>query len=1108
MQHRIERTLGWSITLLLLICGSGCRDSENSAMGFKLLDPQKTGVLFNNALTETHEMNIISYPDFYSGGGVSIGDIDNDGLADIFFVGNQQPCVLYKNLGEFRFEDITARAGLANMGRGWYTGTCMVDVNADGFLDIYISKSGMEAPEDRANLLFINNGDGTFTESAKAYGLDNQGFSVNAVFFDYDKDGDLDVYVASQVSSRLNSTQAEGLRKIVDPYAGDKLYENLGNNTFVDVTVQAGLYSSKVGFAHGAAVGDINNDGWEDIFVSNDFFEYDYLYINNGDKTFTESIKKSTKHISNFSMGNDMADFNNDGFLDLVVLDMVAEDNRRLYANTGGNNEIRFQRSIQNGLHYQYMFNVLHLNNGNETFSEIGMLAGISRTDWSWAPLFADFDNDGWKDLYITNGLRKDIRNIDWAINYKSLTQFVSDYTKFEPAQWDMLLESLPSEKVVNYMYKNNGDLTFTKVMQDWGLDEPSWSNGAAFGDLDNDGDLDLVINNVDGPAFIYENRQAVKNYLRIKFTGSAENPMALGTKVHIYHGGKYQYQQHYTSRGYRSSMEPVMHFGLGRDTLIQKVEIIWPDGRMSMLNNVKSNQTLDLKHIESQEFKEKSGETRRPIFQDVTDSLDISIRHQENVIIDFIREPMLPYKLSTLGLAFDVGDVNGDGLDDFFLGAANKKAGQLYIQNINGTFSSISSDVWQEDAQYDDVGAIFFDADNDGDLDLYVVSGGNEYPGNTDLLQDRLYINDGYGNFHRALDAIPLITSSGSVVKSADFDGDGDLDLFVGGRMVPGSYPLPADSYLLRNDGGKFTDITEQAAPEFIQLGMVTDALWSDYDNDGDTDLIVVGEWMPISVFNNAGGKLVRMNNDNNGLKYSAGWWWQIEGDDIDGDGDEDYVVGNMGNNYKFHATENAPLELYYGHFNAGSVLNFIVGYHQDGKIFPTVDRDKVINQNQSLMGKVHSNNLFAESSIEEIYGKEIIQNATNKKIHTLKSAYIENKGNGTFELKPLDNYAQISSTNAIVIRDIDMDGHKDLILAGNLLAMEAETIRLDAGIGLWMRGDGKGNFQSVPYLQSGLFLDGDIRSMKLLNSSNGVLLTVASNDDFIKFIKVYSDR
>ncbi|MCK5371037.1 MAG: VCBS repeat-containing protein, partial [Cyclobacteriaceae bacterium] len=478
-----------SVFWLLLIVFSGCRNPFEKDKLFKLLKPDDTGIHFNNEVKESYEMNIISYPDFYSGGGVAIGDIDNDGLSDIFFTGNMVPSRLYKNKGNMVFEDITASAKLDRMDRGWYTGTSMVDLNADGYLDIYISKSGMEAPEDRANLLFINNQDGTFSERSKEYGLDNQGFGVNAVFFDYDKDGDLDVYVANQVSSRLNSSDAARLRNVFDDYAGDKLYENI-ENKFIDVTEKSGMYSSQVGFAHGVAVGDINDDGWEDLFVSNDFFEYDYLYINNGDKTFTESIKKATKHISNFSMGNDLADFNNDGLLDLMVLDMVAEDNRRLYANTGGMNEQRFNRSVQHGLHYQYMFNVLHLNNGNETFSEVGMLAGISRTDWSWAPILADFDNDGLKDLYVTNGIQKDIRNIDWGTSYRNLTQFVANFTEFEESQWDMLLNSMPFEPIQNYMFRNNGDLTFTKVMDDWGLDQKSYSNGVAYGDLDNDGDL------------------------------------------------------------------------------------------------------------------------------------------------------------------------------------------------------------------------------------------------------------------------------------------------------------------------------------------------------------------------------------------------------------------------------------------------------------------------------------------------------------------------------------------------------------------------------------------------------------------------------------------
>ena len=1099
------RAIQQGFYLILVIVFSGCQYLNKTDTLFKLLNPNKTGIYFNNKLEESHQMNIITYPDFYSGGGVSIGDIDNDGLADIFFVGNQVYSKLYKNKGNMVFEDITSTSKLDKMEEGWYTGTSMVDLNADGYLDIYICRSGMGLPKDRANLLYINNRDGTFTEKAEEYGLDNEGYGVNAYFFDYDRDGDLDVYVANQTTAKLNSSDAARLRNVSDPYSGDKLYENIGN-TFIDITEKSGIYSSKVGYAHGISVGDINDDGWDDIYVSNDFFEYDYLYLNNGDKTFTENIKKATRHISHFSMGNDMADFNNDGLLDLIVLDMVAEDNRRLYMNTGGTDQKRFDRTVQHGLHYQYMFNVLHLNNGNETFSEIGMVAGISRTDWSWAPLFADFDNDGFKDLYVSNGIRKDIRNIDWGISYKNMIQFVTDFTELEDSQWDMILKTLPFEPVVNYMFRNNGDLTFSKVMKEWGMDQKSYSNGVAFGDLDNDGDLDLVVNNVDAEAFIYENRDNQSNSIRFKFYGHGKNPMGLGTKVRIYHGDKFQYQQHYSTRGFRSSMEPIMHFGMGTDTLITRVEVVWPDGKNLLLQEIKANQTVSLNYSESVENGSEIENNDVYYFEDITEQYGLSIRHHENDKIDFVSEPMLSYDISRLGPTLAVGDVNADGLDDFYLGGAYQYEGQLFIQNLNGEFQSSQIELWKQDRLFEDTGAEFFDIDNDGDMDLYVVSGSYEKNAENFSLQDRLYINDGKGIFTKNKDLIPLFNSSGSVVKPEDFDQDGDLDLFIGGRMIPGQYPMFSDSYLLLNQDGILVDATEKLAPGMKNLGLVTDAVWSDYDLDRDMDLIIVGEWMPVIIFNNDSGNLRKAENTNDGLDFSSGWWWSIEAFDFDSDGDDDYVLGNMGLNYKFRASQKEPLELFINDFDNNGKMDFVIGYHQDGKIFPTVDRAKTLIQNRYLRSKIPTNNEYAISTLYDIYGEKLLENALNYKIYTLASGYLENNGNGEFKFKPFDNYAQISNINSIIFQDVDLDSYEDLIMAGNLYSTEAETIRNDASIGVWMKGDGKGNFKSIPFQKSGLFMEGDVRVLKKIRTSNGHLILCAKNNDYVQLIKFYS--
>ncbi len=1072
---------------------------------FKLKKPDETGIKFRNDIKETHEQNVILYQDFYSGGGVGIGDINNDGLPDVVLTGNMVQYRLYLNQGRMKFKDITEKAGLTAKGPGWHTGIAMADVNNDGYLDLYISKSGMLEPDDRRNLLYINNGDLTFTEQGKAWGLDHPGYAVNATFFDYDKDGDLDMYLVNQGPEKFSKGMPEDLRKQVHPYCGDKLFENMGDH-FEDVTVKAGIWSSIIGFGHGVSIGDINQDGWEDIFVSNDFFEYDYLYFNNGDKTFRETTRQSMKHISNFSMGNDMADYNNDGWLDIVVTDMVAEDNRRLKANMGGMTPSKFWNAVRMGLHYQYMFNVLHLNNGNETFSEVGQLAGIPNTDWTWGPLFADFNSDGFKDLYIANGMRKDIRNTDWGRHYKQMLKLTYGKNIFTPEEWDYLLETMPVEKIKNYMYKNNGDLTFTKIMDDWGLGQPSFSNGSAYGDLDNDGDLDLIVNNIDDYAFVYENnldKMEGGNYLRISFEGPPENRLGLGTKVWIYYGDSMQFEQLYLTHGYRSSMEPVLHFGLGRRKKVDKVLVTWLDGKSSVLEHVDANQELVFKHSEAGPHVPNRTNDSLRFFADATDEVQLHFKHQENEFNDYFREVLLPHRMSTLGPNVAVADVNGDHLQDFYVGGAYRLPGSLFIQNPDGTFRSTQQDLWLAERRYEDMGVTFFDADGDGDMDLYVVSGGNEVITGDPRLQDRLYWNDGKGHFVRAEGALPEITASGSKAVPYDFDRDGDPDLFVGGRQDPGRYPQPADSYLLKNDGGIFTDVTDEIAPEFRKLGMVTSAVWTDYDGDGDEDLIVAGEWMPVTVFNFDGKKFTRLKGDT-GLEYSTGWWYSLAKGDFDGDGDEDLIGGNLGLNYKYHASRKEPFEVYSYDFDGNGKLDIVLGYFNEGVLYPLRGKSCSSEQIPQIGEKFPTYNEFAVASLKDVYGEENLKKALNYKAYNFASGYIENLGNGKFRFTPFENLAQVAPVFGIIVKDVNGDGNPDVITAGNLYNAEVETIRADAGIGNYMQGDGKGHFKAVPYIESGLYADGDVKDIQIIEDKLGTMILVARNNDKMKVIRI----
>ena len=1097
------------IWIVIMSFNVSCRfiDESHNRM-FKLHTSSQTGIYFNNALDETHEDNIITYQDFYSGGGVSIGDINNDGFADILFTGNMVPPRLYLNLGNLKFEDITESSGMNHSGKGWFTGTTMTDINNDNYLDIYICKSGMFAPDDRQNLLFVNQGDNTFKEQGMDYGLNHPGYAVNATFFDYDNDGDLDMFLVNQGPEKFATEDLDRLRVESHPFCGDKLFENTGNG-FADVTDKAGIISSIIGFGHGVAIGDINKDGYEDIYVSNDFFEHDYIYLNNGDKTFREVVKQSTKHISYYSMGNDMADFNNDGWLDIMVLDMVAEDNKRLKENLGGMNENTFRNRVEMGFHHQYMFNVLHLNNGNETFSEIGMLAGVSSTDWSWGPLFADFDNDGFKDLFITNGIRKDIRNIDWGETYRVLSRSTSGKVEFQDSQWDLLLHTMPTKKVVNYMYHNNGDLTFSKTMKDWGLDIPSFSNGVAYGDLDNDGDLDLVVNNIDEPAFVYENRKNQdenNHYLRMKFHGPGQNKLALGTQVILFIHENIQYQQLYLTRGYRSSVEPVLHFGLGEAENVDSIHVIWPDHKLTVLRDIAANQQLILNYANAHLQDYASSALPQYYFRDVTNDIALNHSHVENEFDDYQRELLMPHMLSKSGPALAVGDVNGDKLDDFFIGGAFRHAGHLFIQTPQGTFIDSENNCWFDDRNFEDVGVLFLDVDMDDDLDLYIVSGGNEFKPGLSLLQDRLYKNDGNGRFERAKDALPDIRTSGAVVVPYDLDSDGDLDLFIGGRTVPGQYPLPADSYLLKNEDGRFIDITDEIAPQLRQLGMVTAAVWTDINNDKYIDLIVAGEWMPISIFRNLNNRFERIENIDNGLDHSRGWWWSLVSDDFDGDGDNDLVAGNMGENFKYKPSPEEPLELYRFDFDQNGQPDIVMGYYSEGELYPVKGLKQSSQQIPELIEKIPSYNDFAVATLDQIYGKENLRAALYYQAETFASCYIENKGNGQFKMHPFENYAQISNQNSILIQDVDEDGRKDLIMAGNFYPVEVETIRTDAGFGNWLKGDGKGHFHAIPAYESGLYVDGDVRDMKLIHIQGRQIILVARNDDYMSAVEILS--
>ncbi|WP_291967481.1 VCBS repeat-containing protein [Maribacter sp.] len=1101
-----------SIFCLVLLASCNKEKSvpvSESDKRFTLIDHTYSNIDFENSLIETQEDNHLLNEKFVNGAGVAVADINNDGLLDVFFTGNQVHDQLYVNKGNLQFEDITKSSGILPE-KSWSTGVTFADVNADGFQDIYICKSARNNTGVSYNLLYVNNGDLTFTEMAKEYNVADPGFAVQANFFDYDKDGWLDMYLVNQPPSYGNRKGGKTPLKNTNTRYSDKLYRNLGKEKgFVEVSAFSGTQN----MAHGlsAAIGDINNDLWTDIYVTNDYDRPDYMYLNTANGKFKDVLKQSFKHISNFSMGSDIADYDNDGNLDIMVVDMVAEDHKRIKTNMSGMNPEDFWAIVKNGGHYQYMFNTLQRNNGNGTFSDLAQLGGVSNTDWSWGPLIADFDNDGLKDIFVTNGIKRNMRYSDVNNTYEvildSLEKVAQDTGKRFQDVVDVLAlaKMAPEDKLTNYIYRNNGDLTFKNTVEDWGFDLPSLSNGAAYADLDNDGDLDIVVNNINEKAFLYRNNTIDRkqgNYLRVALNVD-KNKSIYGTRITLFKNTElWQMIEITNTRGYMSKSEDIAHFGLGEVEAIDKIEVKWPDGVIEELRDVNANQLLTLtKGTLSQGNSELTAKSNRKLFVTSTKEAKLNYRHQENKYDDFEKEILLPHKMSTFGPSIAVGDVNADGLDDFYIGGAAGFSGTLFMQQHSG-FKEVTDGVWIEDKASEDMGSTFFDIDNDGDLDLLVVSGGNEFESGSKYLQDRLYLNNGKGIFTKAANRIPKDGSSGSVVEVADFDNDGDLDVFIGGRLVPGKYPQPASSRLLENKNGFLKDVTAEKASELKTLGMVTSVTWVDVDGDTRLDMVVVGEWMPVTIFlQDKTGKFVR--NKMKGLENSEGWYYKVVHRDMDGDGDEDLIVGNLGLNYKYKASTQTPFEVYSGDFDKNGLNDIVLSYYEHGKLFPVRGRSCSIQQMPSLEKKFPTFKSFGEADLNTIYGADL-ERSLHLKAHTFASYYLENIEGKSFKKHLLPQLAQVSSINNIIADDFDKDGKQDLLVSGNLYASEIETPRNDAGVGLFLKGNGKGAFDVVPVMESGFFAPHDAKDMQLIKYGDSAALLVANNNNFIQLISI----
>ena len=1130
-----------AICVLFLQCADNKESNQNKEAStevsrplFTILPPSETQLNFVNIINESPTINGVLYEYLYNGGGVSVGDVNNDGLQDLYFISNLYSNKLFLNKGDLVFEEKTTEAGLKGK-TGFPTGVTMVDINSDGLLDIYISKSGnYPNPEHRKNELYINQGISDkgvpeFVEEANKSGLDLPHYTTQAAFFDYDKDGDLDMFLLNHgIDPAETESKIDKLLGQKSEYSSSKLFQN-NEGKYVDVSEKSGIIDNGIGYGLGIAIGDLNNDQWPDMVVGMDYSERDHLYINQKDGTFKEVIREATNHISNFSMGNDIADINNDGHFDFISVDMVSNNNYDLKTNMSGMNPKRFHELVGKGLHHQYMFNTLQLNNGNmlqkgtvPAFSDMAQFAGLSKTNWSWAPLFFDMNNDGWQDVFVSNGVLRSFRNNDFVIyKRRRVAKLYDDMEKYRnkdsliATYYKDLLSVMPEKKEVNLLYLNNKDFTFSEMNQAWQLNAPTATNGAVYADLDNDGDLDIIGNNINDPAIIYRNNsrelEPGNNYLTINLKGKNGNVNGIGARVSLHYGGVEQTKELYMSRGFQSSVSSRLHYGIGQIDTIDKISITWSDGKYQSIQDVLVNQELLLNYDDAQVVLAHDGSKDAAfIFKDVSHDLGSVYRHKENDFDDFQRETLLPHKFSQNGPALAVGDVNNDGLDDFYIGGAKDEASELWVQQQDMAFKLVDSP-WKNDKAHEDIAAEFVDADGDGDLDLYVVSGGNEAKANDAYYQDRFYENMGEGNFSKRSNAIPKIETSGSCVRVGDFDNDGDLDLFVGGKLVPGKYPFPTKSYLLKNESKAgtiaFVDVTPDIAPFMSEFGMVSDAQWVDVDNDKDLDLMVVGEWMTVKIIENSKGEFLD-STVKAGLDDQVGWWFSVASEDFDKDGDIDFIVGNLGENYKYKASVEAPFEVFASDFDKNGTQDIVLGYHEEGKVYPLRGRQCSSDQMPFIKKKFPSYDDFGAADLSAVYGEDELKNALHYRATTFATSYIENLGDFKFEVHKLDELAQFSSVNSIVIDDFNNDGHTDALLSGNLYQSEVETPRNDASYANLLLGNGEGGLESLFPYESGLFVKGDVKNAALMNSSSlgRKRIVFAKNDTALQVLEYTS--